>query len=243
MVGRLMKILPAIDLRSGQVVRLEQGRAEAQTTYSDDPVSIALDWQARGAEELHIVDLDGAFEGGPRNLEAVHAIAKALDIPIELGGGLRTPADVESALQAGANRVVLGTAACENLDLLTELVEKFGGERIAVGIDAKDGIVRTKGWTEPSKWDSVSLTREVSSRGVGTVIYTDIATDGMFTGPNLGALQEVINASSAQVIASGGVANLEHIKALRELGSLYGAIVGKALYDKRLSLETILQLG
>lgn len=238
-----MKILPAIDLRRGQVVRLEQGRADAQTTYSDDPVSIALDWQARGAEELHIVDLDGAFEGRPQNLAAVRAIAQALDIPIELGGGLRTPDDVAAALQAGANRVVLGTAACENLDLISTLVEQSGGERIAVGIDAKDGVVRTKGWTEPSQWDAVGLTREVSARGVGTVIYTDIATDGMFTGPNLDALQEVLNASSAQVIASGGVATVEHIQALHELGSLYGAIVGKALYDKRLSLETILKLG
>ncbi|MEM1060312.1 MAG: 1-(5-phosphoribosyl)-5-[(5-phosphoribosylamino)methylideneamino]imidazole-4-carboxamide isomerase [Verrucomicrobiota bacterium] len=238
-----MRILPAIDLRSGQVVRLEQGRADAQTTYSDDPVSVALDWQARGAEELHVVDLDGAFDGRPRNLDAVHAIAKALDIPLELGGGLRTGTDVEAALQAGAGRVVLGTAACEDLDLLQRLVGEFGGSRIAVGIDARDGNVRTKGWTQPSKWDAVALTREVSARGVGTVIYTDIETDGMFTGPNLGALKEVMAASSAEVIASGGVASLEHIKDLRALGGLYGAIVGKALYDKRLSLETILSLG
>jgi len=238
-----MRILPAIDLRAGQVVRLEQGRAEAQTTYSDDPVSVALDWQARGAQELHIVDLDGAFEGRPRNLEAVGKIAQALDIPIELGGGLRTGADVEAALHAGANRIVLGTVACENLELINNLVLEFGGHRIAVGIDAKDGNVRTKGWTQPSQWDAVALTREVSALGVGTVIYTDIETDGMFTGPNIGALREVMAASKAQVIASGGVATAEHIKALRDLGSLYGAIVGKALYDKRLSLETILSLS
>ncbi len=235
-----MKILPAIDLRGGKVVRLQQGKADQQTTYSDDPIAVALGWAQQGAEELHIVDLDGAFTGHPLNLHIVEQIAKAIDIPIELGGGMRDEKSIDDALAAGVTRVVIGTRACDSLDFVRSLVDKFGGEAIAVGIDAKDGIVAVKGWTEASTWTAVQLGQAVSVTGAGTIIYTDISTDGMFTGPNIPALKEMIESVDLNVIASGGVASPDHIKALRKIPNLYGAIVGKALYDKKVTLSEIL---
>jgi phosphoribosylformimino-5-aminoimidazole carboxamide ribotide isomerase len=235
-----MKILPAIDLRGGKVVRLQQGKADQQTTYSDDPVAVAAGWEEQGAEELHIVDLDGAFTGHPQNLHIVAQIAKQISIPIELGGGMRDEDAIDEALASGVSRVVIGTKACDSLDFVRAIVNKFGGESIAVGIDAKDGIVAVKGWTEASKWTAVQLAKEVSNTGARTLIYTDISTDGMFTGPNIPALKSVLAAVKINVIASGGVASIDHIKTLREIPGLYGAIVGKALYDKRVTLKEIL---
>lgn len=235
-----MKILPAIDLRGGKVVRLQQGKADQQTTYSDDPIAVAAGWEQQGAEELHIVDLDGAFTGHPQNLHIVEQIAKTINIPIELGGGMRDEKSIDDALAAGVARVVIGTRACDSLDFVRAMVNKFGGESIAVGIDAKNGIVAVKGWTEASKWTAVQLAQAVSVTGAGTIIYTDIATDGMFTGPNFPALKEMIESVDLQVIASGGVATIEHVRALRDIPNLYGAIVGKALYDKKVTLAEIL---
>ncbi|PAW80050.1 MAG: 1-(5-phosphoribosyl)-5-[(5-phosphoribosylamino)methylideneamino]imidazole-4-carboxamide isomerase [Verrucomicrobia bacterium Tous-C9LFEB] len=235
-----MKILPAIDLRGGKVVRLQQGKADQQTTYSDDPIAVAKGWEQQGAEELHIVDLDGAFTGHPQNLHIVEQIAKAINIPIELGGGMRNEEAIDAALAAGVARVVIGTKACDSLDFVRSVVDKFGGESIAVGIDAKNGIVAVKGWTEASKWTAVQLAQAVSVTGAGTIIYTDISTDGMFTGPNIPALKEVLESVDLQVIASGGVATVEHINVLRQIPNLYGAIVGKALYDKKVTLAEIL---
>lgn len=235
-----MKILPAIDLRGGKVVRLQQGKADQQTTYSDDPIAVAKGWEQQGAEELHIVDLDGAFTGHPQNLHIVEQIAKAINIPIELGGGMRNEEAIDAALAAGVARVVIGTKACDSLDFVRSVVDKFGGESIAVGIDAKNGIVAVKGWTEASKWTAVQLAQAVSVTGAGTIIYTDISTDGMFTGPNIPALKEVLESVDLQVIASGGVATVDHITTLRKIPNLYGAIVGKALYDKKVTLAEIL---
>ena len=233
-----MHIYPAIDLRGGQVVRLEQGRAEAQTVYGSDPVAVALDFQAQGAKHLHMVDLDGAFTGEFRNLQLVQAVAEATSLFIELGGGLRTEAAIARALAAGVHRVVIGTRACESLPFVGEMVEKFGVEKIAIGIDAKDGVVSTKGWTSPSQWTAPDLAAAVAKQGVKTVIYTDIATDGMFTGPNLAALRELARAvPGIDIIASGGVASLAHVEALRELGSrIEGVIIGKAIYDGKLTV-------
>ena len=220
------------------MVRLEQGRAEAQTVYGDDPVSVAESFHQAGARHLHMVDLDGAFTGEFQNLHLVAAVAKASPLFIELGGGMRTEEAIERALATGISRVVVGTRACESLEFVRAVVEKFGAEKIAVGIDAKDGIVSTKGWTAPSQWTAPDLARAVAEAGVRTIIYTDIATDGMFTGPNLKALGELSAAvPQIDIIASGGVATLGHIESLRALGDrINGVIVGKALYDGKLQL-------
>jgi phosphoribosylformimino-5-aminoimidazole carboxamide ribotide isomerase len=235
-----MIIFPAIDLMGGQVVRLEQGKAEAKTVYSDDPVAMALRWQNEGAEWLHVVDLDGAFTGKPQNMEWIGKIVQALKIPVQLGGGLRDEALIQQAIALGISRVVLGTKACDSLEFVVQVSNRFGKDKIAVGIDAKNGKVATKGWTEASEWDAIDLARQASAAGAGTIIYTDIATDGMFTGPNYPALRALLEALNVQVIASGGVATVEHIRKLREFPSLYGAIVGKALYDKKVTLKDIL---
>lgn len=238
-----MNIFPAIDLRGGKVVRLEQGRAEAETIYGTDPVAVAESFHADGARYLHMVDLDGAFTGELKNLHLVQAVAKSSPLFIELGGGMRTESAIAQALETGVRRVVVGTRACESLPFVRAVVEKFGAERIAVGIDAKDGIVSTKGWTAPSSWTAPDLARAVAEQGVRTIIYTDIATDGMFTGPNLKALRELSAAvPQMEIIASGGVAAIGHVESLRALGGkIGGAIIGKALYDGKLKLTDVLR--
>jgi phosphoribosylformimino-5-aminoimidazole carboxamide ribotide isomerase len=239
----MMHIFPAIDLRDGKVVRLEQGRTEAETVYGIDPVGVAESFRADGARYLHMVDLDGAFTGEFQNLHLVEAVARVSPLFIQLGGGLRTEKAIELALKAGVKRVVIGTRACESLPFVKTVVELFGAERIAVGIDAKNGVVSTKGWTSPSAWIAPDLARAVVEQGVRTLIYTDIATDGMFTGPNLAALQELANAvPETAIIASGGVATLAHVQSLVALGkSIHGAIIGKAFYDGKLKLAEALR--
>jgi phosphoribosylformimino-5-aminoimidazole carboxamide ribotide isomerase len=238
-----MNIFPAIDLRGGKVVRLEQGRAEAQTVYGDDPVAVAAGFHAAGARHIHMVDLDGAFTGELKNLHLVAAVAKASPCFIQMGGGLRTEEAIAQALETGVDRVVVGTRACESLPFVRAVVEKFGAEKIAVGIDAKDGTVSTKGWTAPSHWTAPDLARAVAEQGVRTIIYTDIATDGMFTGPNIAALGELMAAvPKTRIIASGGVATREHIEILRALGhQISGVIIGKALYDGKLNLADVIK--
>jgi phosphoribosylformimino-5-aminoimidazole carboxamide ribotide isomerase len=240
-----MHIFPAIDLRGGKVVRLEQGRAEAETIYGADPVAVAESFHGDGAKYLHMVDLDGAFTGEFKNLHLVQAVAKASPLFIQLGGGLRTEQAIARALDAGVSRVVIGTRACESLPFVRAVVEKFGAERIAIGIDAKDGIVSTKGWTAPSQWTAPDLARAVTEQGARTIIYTDIATDGMFTGPNLKALRELsVAVPQVGIIASGGVANLEHVQSLHALGkAIDGVIIGKAFYDGKLSLADALRVA
>jgi phosphoribosylformimino-5-aminoimidazole carboxamide ribotide isomerase len=240
-----MHLFPAIDLRGGKVVRLEQGRAEAETVYGIDPVGVAECFRADGARHLHMVDLDGAFTGELKNLHLIAAVAAVCPLFIQVGGGLRTEKAIGQALEAGVQRVVIGTRACESLPFVREAVEKFGAARIAVGIDAKNGIVSTKGWTTPSAWTAPELARAVVEQGVKTIIYTDIATDGMFTGPNLKALQEIAGAvPQAGIIASGGVATLEHVRSLMALGKIIeGAIIGKAFYDGKLKLADALRVA
>jgi len=236
-----MIIFPAIDLMGGQVVRLEQGRKEARTVYGDDPVAFARSFRDQGAQALHVVDLDGAFTGTPQNLEWVAKIAAALDIPVELGGGLRDEETIARALDTGVARVILGTRACESLPFVEKVVARFGGAKIAAGIDAKDGKVAVKGWTEQSDATPVVLARQLEAAGAGLLIYTDISTDGMFTGPNYPALGELLAAVNIPVIASGGIGNADHIAKLRALPRVpYGAIVGKALYDGKVTLAEIL---
>jgi phosphoribosylformimino-5-aminoimidazole carboxamide ribotide isomerase len=233
-----MDIYPAIDLREGKVVRLEQGRPEAETIYDSDPVAVAKKFEGEGARHLHMVDLDGAFTGEFRNLGLVQAVSEATSLFIEMGGGLRTRTAIERVLDAGVSRAVIGTAACESLSFVRDMVARFGADKIAVGIDAKNGIVSTKGWTAPSKWTAPDLARAVAAEGVRTIIYTDLMTDGMFTGPNLPALAELSRTvPEVDLIASGGVASLEHITLLRDSEArVRGAIVGKAIYERKITL-------
>jgi len=236
-----MLILPAIDLMDGQVVRLEQGRADRKTVYHTDPAAMARKWQEEGGQFLHLVDLDGAFTGELKNLDSVRAICAALSVPCELGGGLRTLSALEQVFAAGVSRAIIGSKACESLDFIREAVKTFGGDKLAVGIDAKDGKVAIKGWVEVSTWDALDLAKQVTDLGVGTVIYTDISTDGMLQGPNLAAQRAMLAAiPRTQLVASGGVGSLKDIQALRLIPGLYGVIVGKALYDGKISLPACL---
>lgn len=233
-----MTILPAIDLQGGRCVRLRQGRADDATVYSNDPVAMAAHWAAEGAEALHVVDLDGAFQGGPRHVDVIARIVAAIGIPVEVGGGLRTDDDVARLLDAGAARAIIGTRALADPEALDRLVARFGGAAIAVGIDARGGLVQVKGWVETSSVTAVELAARVERSGVETIIYTDTATDGMLSGPNLQAQAAMCRATKCKVIASGGVGSPDHVRALASLGlpNLSGAIVGKALYDGRASL-------
>ena len=233
-------IYPAIDLRGGKVVRLQQGRADAETVYSDDPVAVAKRWAGDDAQWLHVVDLDGAFTGEPRNWDSVRAILGAVRIPVQLGGGLRTREQVAAALAMGVTRVVVGTKACESPEFVGALVSEFGN-RIAVGIDARDGFVAVKGWVEKTKWPSVEFAQRIDQLGVGTIIFTDVSTDGMLRGPNIAAVSAVCAAVRSDVIASGGVSQAEDVRRLQaastERPNLVGVIIGKALYDGRVTLR------
>ncbi len=235
-------IYPAVDLKGGKVVRLQQGRAETETVYSDDPAAVAKRWEDEGARYLHVVDLDGAFEGKPCNWGGVRAILKAVRIPIQLGGGLRTRAHIEEALRMGVTRVVLGTKACDSPELVSALVGDFG-KRIVVGIDARDGFVAVKGWTERSQWSAVDFAECIDRLAVANIVFTDVSTDGMLTGPNYFAISAVCSAVGCNVIASGGVSSLNDVRRLQriaeEKSNLVGAIIGKALYDGRIDLKQL----
>jgi phosphoribosylformimino-5-aminoimidazole carboxamide ribotide isomerase len=236
-----MILLPAIDLMGGEVVRLKQGKADQKTVYSNDPAAFARRWEAEGGHYLHIVDLDAAFTGEHRNLDSVRAITAAVGIPCELGGGMRSAKAIENAFDAGVSRVVIGTRAAESLEFVREMAREFGSDRIAVGIDARDGLVSTKGWTELSTLPALDLARAAESAGAGTIIYTDIATDGMLQGPNFAELEKMLAALRCQLIASGGVSTAQDVQLLREMPNLYGCIIGKALYDGAISLEALRQ--
>ncbi len=230
-----MLLLPAIDLMSGEVVRLRRGEASEKTVYSNDPAAFARKWQDAGGDWIHIVDLDAAFSGESSNLDAVRAICEAVTIPCELGGGMRSEAAVRAAFDAGIARVVLGTRASQSPEFISEMCETFGGDRIAVGIDARDGLVAVKGWTETTHQPATELALAAQSAGVGTIIYTDIATDGMLTGPNFDELDRMLALLDCNLIASGGVSSADDIRALAKMPGLYGAIIGKALYDGQIT--------
>jgi len=235
-----MLLLPAIDLMSRQVVRLRQGKADQKTVYSDDPAAFAKKWQDEGAEFLHIVDLDGAFQGSPQHIETLRTIAGKITVPFEIGGGVRTEKDVENLLAAGATRVIVGSKACESPEFIQSLITHFGPEHIVLGIDAKDGFVAVKGWIENSTWQAVPFAQKMVTLGVTTIIYTDISTDGMLQGPNLPAMREMVAATGARIIASGGVSSLNDLQALQTIPNLHAAIIGKALYDGKVTLPQCL---
>ena len=226
-------------------MRLTQGRADAETVYAEDPASVAAEFKAAGAAWVHVVDLDGAFSGEPRNLGAVERIA-GLGMRVQLGGGLRTRASVERALAMGVARVVIGTRAAESEAFIAELVGAFG-DRIAVGIDAKGGKVAVKGWVDTTATTALGLARRMDGLGVATLIHTDVGTDGMLTGPNFGAQEAMLNAVKARVIASGGVGSRADVVRLKEMGksrpNLDGVIVGKAIYEGKVELKDLLGLA
>lgn len=234
-----MILLPAIDLMDGQVVRLRQGKADEKTVYSNDPASFAKKWVNEGGDYLHIVDLDAAFTGTQKNLDAVRAITRTAGIPCEFGGGLRNEEAIARAFDAGVARVVIGTRAAESVDFVAAMVQKFGGERIAVGIDARDGIVSVKGWTESSGIRAIDLAKEVEAAGAGTIIYTDISTDGMLEGPNFAEMEFLLGRLKCQLIASGGVSSADDVVRLNGMKGLYGVIIGKALYDNKIDLPAL----
>lgn len=233
-----MILYPAIDIRGGQAVRLLQGDYKRETAYDADPVDAAKRWAGEGAEYLHVVDLDGAKAGTPQNLDAVQRIAAAVDCPIQVGGGLRDAKSVAAILDAGAERVVIGTAALRDPTFLAEALEKHG-ERVVVSVDARDGKVALSGWTEAGEEGVVEAVAELSSRGVARFLCTAIEVDGTMEGPALDELNQIAVATQAQVIASGGVGDLLHLEAIARdaAPNIGGAIVGRALYERRFTVS------
>lgn len=238
-----MLVIPAIDLREGKCVRLYQGRREEETVFSDDPVAVAQNWEARGASYLHLVDLDGAFAGRPANLATIQGIMAGIRIPVQVGGGLRRLEDIEHVLSLGVSRVVIGTVAISRPELVAQAVQRFGPERVAVGIDSKDGWVAVEGWETVVEKKVTSLLAEMRKIGVRWIVYTDTWRDGTLEGLNIAATRAVARESGMRVIASGGVSSLDDIINLRELEPLgvEGVIVGRSLYTGAISLEEALQ--
>lgn len=232
-----MILYPAIDMLDGQAVRLRQGERNAATVYGD-PVAMALAWRAQGAQWLHLVDLTAAFEGQTRHLPLIREVVEAFDGPVELGGGLRAMADIDLRMEAGVSRVIIGTAAAENPALVAEVCKRYPG-RIAVGIDAKNGLVATRGWVESAGMTAVELALRMRDMGVTTVIYTDVSRDGMMQGPNVEATRALIDTTGLDVIGSGGVSAIGDLLRFREAGCA-GAILGKALYEKAFTLADAL---
>ncbi len=231
-----MILYPAIDLKDGQCVRLLKGAMDRATVFNDDPAAQARAFVDQGAEWLHLVDLNGAFAGAPVNAQAVEAILAAADVPCQLGGGIRDMATIETWLDKGLRRVILGTVAVEDPDLVTEAARAFPG-RIAVGIDARAGRVATRGWATETEVDATELAQRFEDAGVAAIIYTDIDRDGAMGGPNVAATAALARATRLPVIASGGVSSLDDLVALRDCGvALDGAISGRALYDGKLDL-------
>ncbi|MDI6783675.1 MAG: 1-(5-phosphoribosyl)-5-[(5-phosphoribosylamino)methylideneamino]imidazole-4-carboxamide isomerase [bacterium] len=239
-----MLIIPAIDILDGQCVRLQQGEYTRKTVYSDNPVQIAQKWEQAGAKYLHIVDLDGAKSGYPKNLETVVKIAQSVSIPVELGGGIRDLATILQVLNQGIQRVVLGTVAYSYAEMVEEAANRYG-DRIAVGIDARHGRVMIKGWLVKTDIPAFDLANRIAKSGVKTIIYTDISKDGMLEGPNLRAIKNLACNVKIKLIASGGISSVKDIQNLKELGcpNLIGAIVGKAIYDGQVRLEDAIKIA
>ena len=236
-----MIIIPAIDLKGGQCVRLVQGEKERSTVYSQNPAEVARKWQAAGAQWIHVVDLDGAFAGSPQNLDSLRAILAAIDTPVEFGGGLRTDADVDAVIELGVSRAIIGTRAAVSPQWMGELCRRHPG-RIAAGIDARDGMVALAGWVEASSIKAVDLAKQMAGLGVSAIIFTDISKDGMLSGPNFNATQALAEAVPVPVIASGGVSSLDDVRRLTTM-KVHAAIIGKALYTGANDLAEAIRVG
>jgi phosphoribosylformimino-5-aminoimidazole carboxamide ribotide isomerase len=237
-----MMIFPAIDIKEGKCVRLLRGEFDQKTVYFDDPTEAALAWKDKGAKYIHMVDLDGALHGKGKNREAVKKILDAVDVPVQLGGGIRTVEIAVDWIELGISRVILGTAAVKNPEIVSELIKKVGAEKVIVSIDAKKGMVCTEGWMETSEIEAIAFAKDLQQKGVKTIVYTDIAKDGMLIGPNFEELAKLQEATQMDIIASGGIGNMAHVKELAQMG-LYGAITGKALYEGTLALEEALEVS
>ncbi|GCL74708.1 MULTISPECIES: 1-(5-phosphoribosyl)-5-[(5-phosphoribosylamino)methylideneamino]imidazole-4-carboxamide isomerase [Paenibacillus] len=231
-------IYPAIDIRGGKCVRLIQGDYNQETVYNENPLEVAKAWESQGAKWIHLVDLDGAKAGYPVNDKLIGEIAKSVQVPVQLGGGLRTEKDVDHVLSLGVSRVILGTAAIENRDFVNRVLAKHG-DKVAIGLDARDGYVATRGWLETSAVKADELAVELAREGARTFIFTDISRDGMMSGPNVEAIVHLAKVSGQTVIASGGVSQYDDLKRLVQYASegVGGAIVGKALYTGSIKLE------
>ena len=233
------EIVPAVDIKGGRCVRLLQGRADAEIVFSEDPVAVARQWEAAGAQRLHVVDLDGAFEGRPAQTRIVHALIAAIGIPVQAGGGLRELAHVEAVLEAGARWAIVGTRAALDPVFLGEVCRRFA-DRVIVGVDASDGRVAVDGWTRVLELDAVALARDAAAAGAAAIIYTDIVRDGTQGGPNLWSTEAVARAAGIPVFASGGVGSLDDIRQIVGLGGMAGVIVGRALYSGAVDLRQAL---
>lgn len=237
-----MTIFPAIDLKDGHCVRLVQGRIDQKTVYSDKPEEVARKFAAEGATWLHVVDLDGAFTGASQNLKSIEKIASAVKVPFQVGGGLRSRADVKRILELGAARVIIGTKAVSAPQFVRELLEEFGSEKIILGIDARDGLVAVDGWVSTAKITAVDFGKTMQEMGITTAVFTDVSRDGLLAGPNLAATRNMAVKTGLEIIASGGVSsrkNIKDLKMLEEVG-VSGVIIGKALYTGELSLAEVL---
>ena len=231
-----MDIIPAVDVKDGKCVRLYQGDYDKETVFSTDPVSVAAGWQDMGAERIHIVDLDGASSGSQLNFQVIQRIISSLTIPVQVGGGIRTESNVATMMDIGVDRVVLGTIAVENKELVRSILNRFGEESVVVGIDVRDDLVSIKGWKESTIVSSFDLIDDMYGIGVRRFVYTDISRDGTLFEPNFESIEQILNRSDANIIASGGVSSLSHIEQLARLG-VEGVIIGKALYTGDINLH------
>ena len=236
-----MRIYPAIDIKDGNCVRLLQGKFSDLTVYGDNPAEMAKKWESLGGEYIHVVDLDGALKGHGVNAEIIRQICESVSVPVQTGGGIRTMEDIEAKLSCGISRVIIGTKAVSNPDFVKEAVKKYG-DKIVIGIDAKDGMVAVEGWEKTSDFTALEFAKKMVDLGVKTIVYTDIATDGTLAGPNVEAMREMAAAVDADIIASGGIGNIEHIKALKDTG-VEGVIVGKALYTDNVDLSEAIKIA
>jgi phosphoribosylformimino-5-aminoimidazole carboxamide ribotide isomerase len=237
-----MLVIPAIDLKDGQCVRLLQGRKDAVTSYSNEPAKTAKRWESYGAKLLHIVDLDGAFTGKQTNLDAIIKIRQSVKIPLQVGGGIRNIGNIMNLFSAGIDRVIIGTAAIEDPEFLTYACKNYHG-KVLIGIDAKDGMVAIKGWEEVTSLTAKDLVRRLEIFGVSGIIYTDISRDGMLSGPNIEATRDIVESVKIPVIASGGVSCIDDIKNLMKIQNLWGAITGKAIYSGAMDLKEAIQIA
>lgn len=239
-----MKLFPAIDLKEGKAVRLIQGRMEEATIYGDNPAEIARDFERQGAEYLHIVDLNGAFSGKPVNDETIRQIVKRVSLKIQVGGGIRTMDRITELLELGVDRVILGTVAVKNPDLVAEAARRYG-RQVIVGIDARDGLVAVQGWAERTEMRAVELGRAMQAVGIESVVFTDISRDGMLQGPNIESTVQMAAEAGLSVIASGGISTLADLRALQaevlKGAAIEGAITGKALYSGAFTLQEALE--
>jgi phosphoribosylformimino-5-aminoimidazole carboxamide ribotide isomerase len=237
-----MIVIPAIDLKDGNCVRLVQGKKDAVTVYSNNPANAARQWESYGAKLLHIVDLDGAFTGSQKNLNAIIKIRQSVKIALQVGGGIRSIGNIMNLFSAGIDRIIIGTAAIEDPEFLTASCRKYPG-KVLIGIDAKEGMVAIRGWEEVTSINANELARRLEIMGVAGIIYTDINRDGMLSGPNIDATREMVESVHIPVIASGGVSGIEDIKNLMKIKNLWGVITGKAIYSGALDLKEAMKIA